>query len=219
MNWWLVSSVLLWLVVLALALLLLGVLRELGALRQGSPTRSITPFPRPQEDGPPLGSSLPALSLEPFNGHGALTLKAGGDDRPSLLVFLSPMCEGCQLVTDALNDLVDHQSRPLAVVAIMRNGPVAAARAFLNIFPVHMPLVLDSDDQLVETFNVHYAPFGLLYDSSGRLIRRGSVGNADDLGALLGDTSVPEAALKNVYPRPHSSSQPTEQRQVVSLPS
>src|SRR5262249_32864092 len=125
---------------------------------------------------------------------------AEGDPRGMLLLFLSPLCETCQHVVDPLNALADDAARDLRLVAVIR-ADRPAYEAFLSVFPLRMPSLRDHDRALHMGLNVHRAPFGLLYDEEGILVRKGLIESADDLSALLGDASAPEMALAHVYPR------------------
>jgi len=216
-TWWLVSYVVLWVVVIVQAILIVEVLREIGMVRQASRARARLSFPSPQEDGPPLGSRAPEFTAETINGYGSAASVLAAPGQRMLLVFLSPTCEGCQLVAEALNVLAAQEANRLAILVIMRSGPEAAVRAFLNLFRLHVPVILDSGDAITTDLHVHHAPFGLLYDSGGQLARRGLVKTEDDLAALLGECSVPEEALANVYPRPGADSRGEQARATLPL--
>lgn len=201
-TWWLVSSVLLWIMVIVLSVTVLAILRELGVRRaeQGASSDHPLPAVRPAgEDGPGIGSPLPDLWLSPINGVEPFGLRDGVGE--SLLLFLSPMCDGCQSTAEALETVLGRRAEPTRTTIFMR-GPEAGTRAFARVFSLQVPVIADSDNSVTDTFDIHHAPFGLFYDAEGYLRRRGVVVEADDLAALLGDASVPEASLSTVFPRP-----------------
>lgn len=198
---WMTSYIALWIIVAALGLITLGLAREVALLHQLAKRTSRPSFPPPHEDGPRLSSELPDLPLDTCNGFGQIRLRERDTGRLTVLVFLSPTCEGCQLIAEPLNAVIEREAGRLRVVAIMR-GQEVTTRAFVNLFPLHAPVVFDVDEAVTTKFGVHYAPFALLYGDEGFLVRKGSIGDSNDLAALLGDTSVPEEALANVYPRP-----------------
>jgi methylamine dehydrogenase accessory protein MauD len=194
------SYVLLWLVVVALAVLLIGALRQIGSLRLE--TGHFTdveddPIPTVQEDGPPIGSRLPALTQGAVGGNGSMP--APPMNASTLLVFMSPMCESCQHVVDPINELLGDRSDSLRATVLLRADDQGCS-AFLSVFPLQAQVICDSNHDLTGALGVHRNPFGLLYDEGGILVRKGVIKNRDELRALLGDpTATPEAA-EAVYP-------------------
>lgn len=208
---WLVSYLVLWGLVLVMGLCLIGVLRQLGLVyRQLEPS---LPPPQPQgessipgleNDGPTIGSHLGDLQVDTINGFGTLTAATQRDRGPILLIFMSPMCETCQHIVEPLNALAADATRAVGPVVIMR-ADEQGCRAFLSVFPLHMPVVCDRDRTITMGFDVHHNPFGLLYDEGGILIRKGFVQRHEHLLALLGDKSAPVTAQAYVFPRLVSS--------------
>ncbi len=195
-GFWLVSYVLLWILVLGLFLIVIGLLQQVGMLQRqlaqiGTDAKGsfANPIPEPENDGPALGSSLPELQMETFNGLGTLLLPDPHNSKDTLFVFLSPTCELCQEVVEPLNSLVDGGLFRGNVVVLMKSDE-QACRAFLSIFPLHVPVVCDSRHQIIIGFDVHNIPSGLLYDVHGMLKQKGLVGNRDDLLMLIRDVPV-----------------------------
>ncbi|HEX6506118.1 MAG TPA: redoxin domain-containing protein [Chloroflexota bacterium] len=205
-GWWLVSYAALWAVVGIVVLLQIGMLREIGLLQTGNQRqdRKTRQVPFPEQGGPAVGSELPNLVLETGNGHGSIRLKDPADGRATLLIFMTPLCEGCQHAVDLLNALAGERSGDLRLIVIIR-GPEQTCRSFLSVFPLRAPTVFDTDDDLIREFDVRLSPFGLLYHGRGTLVRKGWTENRSELAALLGDTSVPRDALLRVFPSPAQS--------------
>jgi hypothetical protein len=199
-GFWLLSYLALWGLVALLALLLVGVLRQLGALHLRLAALSQSPagqsdqsevLPPLEQDGPPLGAPLPDWART-VTEEARDTEEDWSGRRSILLMFLSPMCETCQHVVDPLNEVaVDptYDTRPIAVIRADR----PAYEAFLNVFPLHLPTLRDSDQTLTMELGVHRAPFGLLYDQEGALVRKGLIEGRDDLLALLAEAPGAEA--------------------------
>lgn len=208
---WLASYLVLWVVVVVVCFLLIGILRHLGFIQrqldvqvQPSEPQDDGTIPALELDGPPVGSPLMNLEVETINKTGHLKLMALHEDRPLLVMFMSPLCETCQHIVEPLNALVTDVSYGVRPTVIMR-GDEQMCRAFLSVFPLHMPVVCDKERTITKGFGIHHTPFGLLYDVHGTLIRKGLVGDEDDLLALLGDTSVPETAQSHVFPHAEAS--------------
>ena len=206
---WLVSYLVLWGLVLVVCLFLIGILRQLGLLhRQLAPSplqsQGGSSTPALAYDGPAIGSPIVDLEAEAINGFGTLALTPLRDQDTTLLVFMSPMCEGCQHIVEPLNALVAYAARAVRAVVIMR-ADEHGCKAFLSVFPLHMPVVCDWDRSITMGLDVHRTPFGLLYDEHGTLIRKGLLAGHEDLLALLGDGPVPLTVQAHVFPPAVSS--------------
>ncbi len=201
---WLVGYLVLWGLVLIVCLFLIGILRQLGLLQRQlapSPLQSQggSSIPALEHDGLAIGSPLVDLEADTINGFGTLNLALLPDHDTTLLVFMSPMCEGCQHMVESLNALVADATRAVRAVVIMR-ADEQGCKAFLSAFPLHMPVVCDRDRSITMGLDVHRTPFGLLYDEHGTLIRKGLLAGHEDLLALLGAGSVPLTAQAHVFP-------------------
>lgn len=211
-GFWLASYVVLWVLVVALCLLMVGLLQQVGLLqrRLGQPASetqvsSETTIIPLEKDGPNIGSGLPELIVEAVNGFGTVALPTSYNERGTLLLFLAPTCKSCQHVVDPLNTLLDEGAYDGNTIAILR-ADEQGCQAFLNVFPLHLPVVCDSEHAISMSFDVHRTPFGLLYDRHGNLVRKGIVEGQEDILALLGDTSVSLTAQANIFPPLISSS-------------
>lgn len=200
-----VSYLLLWALVVLLGLLLLGTLRHLGELhlKMGTagtaavkyPTSGDGAVPPLELDGPALGARLPDWAYEvSASGDGenaASVIGSSGQNGAAytLLMFLSPLCETCQHVVEPLNELAADTTRAIHPAAVIR-ADRPAYEAFLNVFPLHLPTLRDDDRTLTMELGVHRSPFGLLYDTTGTLVRKGLVESREDLLALVDETPV-----------------------------
>jgi methylamine dehydrogenase accessory protein MauD len=204
---WLASYLVLWGLVLALCLFLIGILRQLGLVYHQlelRPLQTQEGIPTLENDGPAIGSPIVNLEADTINGFGSLILAPVPDRGTTLLVFMSPMCEACQHIVEPLNTLAVDMMRIIRMAVIMR-ADEQACRAFLSVFPLHMPVLCDYDRAFTMGLDIHRTPFGLLYDEHGILIRKGLVERHEDLLALLGDESAPVTAQAHVFPRLVSS--------------
>ena len=201
---WLVSYLVLWVLVVVLSILVVGCLQQIGLLQrqlEPQPAKTGTPILSVEHDGPPIGARLPDLVFETINGFGTFTLSSSENQRGCLVVFISSLCESCQHLVDLLNALVESQNHTERVIVLVRSDD-QGCRAFLNVFPLHMPVFCDSTRTITMGFDVHTNPFGLLYDASGALIRKGIVMGAEDLRALFGDAVVAQRAREHIFPLP-----------------
>lgn len=200
---WLVSYLVLWGLVVIMCFLLLSTLRQLGLVYRQleahpSQSQEENSVPALENDGPAIGTPIVDLEANTMNGFGTLTTLR--DQSPTLLVLISPMCETCQHVVEPLNALVADDGRAIHPVVIMR-ADEQGCRAFLSVFPLHMPVICDRDQTITMGLRVHRTPFGLLYDEHGTLVRKGLIEGHDDLLALLGDEAAPITSQARVFPR------------------
>lgn len=209
---WFVSYVVLWVLVVMLGFVIVGLLgqtsllkRQFGQQQPASHPIAETSAPPLEHDGPSIGSRLPDVVAETVNDFGVVSLPIERRQVATLLMFMSAMCESCQHITDALNLLARDNGRAVWPIAILR-ADEPACRAFISIFPLHLPTICDSQRTLTVQFDVHRTPFGLLYDEHGTLIRKGIVMGNDDLKALLGDVSALDTAQDHVFPHPQLAS-------------
>src|SRR5215831_20716175 len=120
---WLLSTIILWAVVLFLSFLLLGTLRALGLLRWRLEQLEATTPSRLGRNGLKPGKKAPDFTLPSVAGtEVALSSFAG---RRVLLVFVQPGCGPCQLITPELKRL--HDKREVQVV-VVSNGDREANR-------------------------------------------------------------------------------------------
>jgi methylamine dehydrogenase accessory protein MauD len=226
---WVVSYILLWALVVGLCVFLVGVLRQIGLLhlqlqqlQGGGPASQqvaqVEDIPPLAEDGPAIGAALPdwALALaveardaEALDANVGASHDAGNGSKPAavaahagratLLMFMSPLCEVCQHVVAPLNALAADTARSVRPLAVIR-ADEQAYRAFLSVFPLRLTTVCDADRELTMGLGVHRTPFGLLYDDSGALRRKGLIESGDDLLALLGDGAASADARARMYP-------------------
>ncbi len=198
---WLATYLALWTVVILTVLLQVGVLRQLGMIQRQHQPAQKPQLPSYQDDGPRLGSQIPELTIQAANVGSAVSLTDMATARGALIIFMSPLCEGCHEIVNPLNALAKDRLRSVPSLVILR-GNETSCRSFLRVFPLDAPVALDLDDSLTAGFGMHHSPYGLLYDENQLLVRKGSVTDADSLAALLGDGTVPAKALAAVFPPP-----------------
>lgn len=184
------SYVLLWVIVIGLVALNVGMLRQIGLLRAqvtAMPSHDATDGPElhltAQSMGPDLGTPLQPADMVSANGYGDVHLP--GDGRATLLLFLTPLCDGCQVAVDALNAVADDPTVELRLLAVV-SGDERAVFSFIKLFPLHMPTIADTDHAVAKQYEVAGGPFALLYDEQHHLVRKALLGGrAYVLPALL----------------------------------
>lgn len=172
-----VSNTLLWLVILALALAVVALARQIGVLYE-----RVAPMGALMIDtGPAVGEASPSFEL-PALGGGTLTV--GGAAAHSLLIFfLSPTCPVCKKLLPILKSVATAESKWLRI-AFASDGEQTEhesfrARVDLNGFPY----VLSAE--LGMTFKVGKLPYAVLIDEGGRVRAKGLVNTREQLESLF----------------------------------
>lgn len=159
MDFWVASTVLLWVVVLLNLLLTVGLIRRVNAT-------AAAPGP-PLPPGLPAGTELPHVTVRPLDGDDvALTSVAAG---PSVLLFLSPSCEGCRDQLPAVREVVGAAPgvRAVALVATADPGEAAAYRDELPGATVVMAAGGGAD--ALGVLQVHSFPMYYTVDAGSRI--------------------------------------------------
>lgn len=185
-GWWMWSYIGLWAVALSLVALMLGALRELAILRALVESQRSDAVPRPLgEHGPAVGAAMPNLTLAIADGHDAVRLGRGVGGPKTMLIFLTPLCKGCQLAVDAVNAVAAERTADSLRMCVVLTAGRDVCQEFLRLFPVDVPVTFDTKNALAEAFSTWFTPFALLYDEHGELVRKGPAYSYDELSSLL----------------------------------
>lgn len=177
---WLASYLVLWLVVLVLAFLLAGSLRQLGLLqlRLGDdPGALIT------DVGLERGVQAPdfvAADSETGEPVALSELPAA----PRLLVFASPGCLSCRELIPGLNEVRKTRHGEFDFLVICR-GDIESCRSFGRMNRLEAPMVIDTNGQIEKDYMVTLTPFAYLLDYEGRVVIRGVANDWRQLESLL----------------------------------
>ncbi len=175
----LVSSVLLWLVVLALLFVVLALARQIGVLHE----RLAPAGAAGSAHGVREGELVPAMTLTDISGR-SLTI-GGAQPRGMLVLFVSPTCPVCRVLAPAAADAARRDGLDLLFASEGRD--VDAHRRYAAAQGLEAPYVLAPE--LVRAHDVGMLPFALVLDASGVLRSKGRVDDAVELQRLLGAAS------------------------------
>ena len=185
---WLASYVVLWLVVLVLAFLLAGALRQLGLLqlRLGDdPGALIT------DTGLERGTLAPDFTaLESETGELVTLSELAPTAR--LIVFASPGCLSCRELIPGLNE-VRKTRREFDYLVICR-GDVESCQAFGRMNRLEAPMVVDTTGQIEKDYLVTLTPFAYLLDHERNVVIRGIANDWRQLESLLEQEGTLQAA-------------------------
>lgn len=173
-----VSNLLLWIAVIALSVVVLALLRQIGVLHERvAPAGALM-----VRGGPSVGDAAPVIEVATWSGE---TLRIGGaeaEGRATLLFFLSPTCPICKTLLPVVRGLA--KSEPSLRVVLASDGPRDEHRAFVAERRLaDAPYVLSS--ALGLAYRVAQLPYAVLIDASGVVRAAGLVNTREHLESLL----------------------------------
>jgi len=175
--------------VLLLAFLLAGALRQLGLfqLRLGDdPGALIT------DSGLDRGATAPdftALDSETEELVSLSDLSAV----PRMLVFASPGCLSCRELIPGLNEV--RKTRGDFDFLVVCRGDLESCQAFGRMNRLEAPMVVDTTGQIERDYLVTLTPFAYLIDHEGRVVIRGIANDWRQLESLLEQEGTLQAGL------------------------
>jgi methylamine dehydrogenase accessory protein MauD len=174
------SSVAVWIVLLALAFMLLGALRAMGVLSWRIEELEAKTPSRLGRDGLKPGRNAPDFTLPAVvGGEVALHDFVG---RKVLLVLVQGGCSPCHLVVPELNKL--QRNGDLAVLAVF-HGPVEVALKWSTDVRADFPVLAQDQLAVSKRYQVFATPFAFLIDEQGVIRSKGIVNNRQHVGYVL----------------------------------
>lgn len=167
----------LWLVVIALAVAVFALARQIGILYERvAPMGALM-----LDEGPKVGEQAPRFTLATLAG-GSVTL-GHPSQRGELLFFLSPTCPVCKKLLPVLRSIARAESEWLDVV-LASDGDEPRQRAFYKKAGLEdFPYVLSHD--LGMAYKVGKLPYAVLLDESGQVRAKGLINSREQLESLF----------------------------------
>ncbi len=174
-----VSNIVLWVLVVALATIVFALVRQLGVLHE-----RITPVGALlQARGLKVGEPAPAMTVRDLGGN---PLAVGGKSpsgRHMLLVFVSPTCPVCKALLPVLKSTRASDADRIDIV-LASDGPEEEHRSYVAAQSLReFPYVLSA--QLGMAFQVGSLPFAAIVDAEGVLRARGLINSREHLESLF----------------------------------
>lgn len=181
MEWaWVAALAVLWLLVLFVAFIVLGLLRQLSYANWRIEQLAATMPSRIRRDGLSPGRSAPEFTLPAADGGEVSLSDFAG--RRVLLVFTQPGCGPCEQIVPALNDL--ERRGPVRTVVIS-NGELAATRAWAAEHVALFPVLSQEHFRVSRQYEVFATPFAFAVDERGRIAAKGIVNTGEHIRFLL----------------------------------
>jgi methylamine dehydrogenase accessory protein MauD len=172
-----VSQVLSWLLIAALAFALLALARQVGVLHTRiAPAGALT-----TASGPAVGDIAPVLSLKTIDGAAVSVGKAAAAGRLQLLMFVSPMCPICKELIPVAKSFARREK--LDVVFVGDDALDDQREMIRDLGIAGLPFVNGPD--VGRAYVVDKLPHAVLLDHAGVVLSKGLVNSREHLESLV----------------------------------
>lgn len=175
----LISNLVLWLLVLALAAVVAALLRQVGVLHERvAPAGALV-----GREGPRVGEPAPRLDLIDWSGRPLAIGGADAERKSTLLVFVSPSCPVCKTMLGILDDVMRSEHGWLRLV-LASDGPREEHESFARAYGLgERRYVLSRELGLA--FQVGKLPYAVVIDADGVVGARGLVNTREHVESLF----------------------------------
>ena len=175
----LASNLILWVVVIALAITVLALARQIGVLYERvAPAGALM-----IGTGPGVGDTAPALSLASLDGEVVTVGAANTAGRSTLIFFLSPTCPVCDTLIPVLRSISQAESGWLDIIVASDGEPVEHVKFREQKDLGSFPYIVST--QLGVTYQVAKLPFAVLIDDQGIVRSKGLTNNREHLESMF----------------------------------
>lgn len=186
-----VSNLVLWALVVALALVVAALARQVGVLHERvAPVGALS-----LSGGPEVGAAVPEMWLPDLHGE---RVRVGGADeqgRRTLIFFLSPTCPVCKSLLPTV-ERVGAEESPAVRIVYASDGVKDEHERFVQSRGLG-----DREYVLSETLGIHFAvaklPYAVLLDPQGVLRAKGIVNTREHVESLFEAERLDVASLQD----------------------
>jgi methylamine dehydrogenase accessory protein MauD len=151
---WAITIVALWLAVIGLAVVMLGVLRQLAPALEHAGSQGIS-----AADGPDVGSEIPRFAARTADGQVIEETQLRG--QPTLLLFLSAGCGPCEALAQEMSETDLGALADEVIVVTAEEG-----LAELSL-PAGLRIVAELAGEVSDALKVSGTPFAIAVDPAG----------------------------------------------------
>lgn len=188
-----ISNLVLWVLVLALAAVVLALVRQLGVLHERIAPAGALMLNR----GLVVGEPAPVVAVADLDGAALEVGAARADGRSTLLLFVSPTCPVCKTLLPAVKSSRKDERAWMDVV-LASDGDAVAQREFVRAQGLEgIPYVVSA--ALGLAYQVSRLPFAALLDEGGILRARGLVNSREHLESLFEAKRLGVASLQEYF--------------------
>ena len=192
------SQILSWIVILALALTVLALVRQIGILHERiAPLGALT-----TRTAVGVGDTAPELDLIDLVGRKVHLGGRRADARSQLLLFVSPVCPMCKKLLQVVRSFARSERRGVDVV-LVGDGDRPSHEALVAEHRLEtLPLLLSPIVGI--TLGIGKLPHAVLIDAQGKVRSSGIVNSREHLESLLVAEETGFASMQDYLLRPAS---------------
>jgi methylamine dehydrogenase accessory protein MauD len=198
----LISNLLLWILVVALACVIYALVRQIGVLYERIAPAGALAMNRKLEHG----MSAPVVTVTSLQGQ---TINVGGvqaSGRSQLLFFLSPDCPVCKSLLPAVKAAANSESDWVDVI-LASDGNDLDHQRFVNEYDLRrFPYVIS--ELLGISYGIAKLPYAVLIDESGRIAALGIINSREHLDSLFEAKEHKVASIQDYVRRHHPDTKP-----------
>jgi methylamine dehydrogenase accessory protein MauD len=173
-GWWAASYVVLWLLVIALAVIVVALARQIGTLHLRLGPRGALEM---DDEGPALGDTPGSFELRAIDGR---TITIGGAGEDQLLMFVSPGCMVCEQVLPSIP--VVARSGALAPYVLTDVDEFETEKSFA---PKKLAAPVAPAAAVASAYSVPGTPYVVVLDRGGVVRAKGTVNNLEQMEGLV----------------------------------
>ena len=201
MEGFIVSNVLLWVLLVAVAFAVMGLVRQIGVLHgRQAPAGALM-----MDKGVAVKEAAPQVTASDRKGRPVNFGYAG--EKSQLLFFLSPTCPICKSLLPAIKSIAKEQADCLDVVFIS-DGDMDAQQKLITEHKLEDATYVVGPE-VGMTYQIGKLPYAALIDKSGTLRAKGLVNSREHLDSLFEVEHLKMATLQeylNSQPHAHDHS-------------
>src|SRR5690554_772053 len=183
------SNVLLWGAFLALAALMLGVIRQIGLLHERSAPLGAMMI----DHGPDIGERSPVFNVTTIDEQPLLVGRAITPGRQSLIMFVGPSCPVCAKLLPIIRSVAATEGTDVILVS---DGTQAEHREFLQNHPLNGERYVVSAE-IGMRYQVSKVPYGVLLDQDGVIQSKGLCNTREHIESLFETVRLGHSSLQS----------------------
>ena len=175
-----VSSGLLWVIVIILSFLVFALARQVGILHERvAPAGALLPT-----SGPKVGEMTEAMNLNDLDGKKITIGGVDSSDLATLIMFISPTCPVCKSLVPIAQSLASHESHQMRLIFASDGDNHNQHLAYVSDLNIEgLPYIISQPLGL--RYEVSKLPFAVLIGSDGTLKSKGLVNSREHLESLV----------------------------------
>ncbi len=191
MDFLLLSNIVLWIAVIALALVVFALTRQIGVLYERVAPAGALAMNQNLE----VGQLAPELTLQTLS---STMLEIGGTNdsgKSQLILFISPDCPVCKTLLPAIKSAANAESKWIDLV-LASDGHNQDHSGYVKQYGLeNFPYVIS--EILGKTYGVAKLPYGVLIDEKGSIASLGIINSREHLDSLFEAKELNVASLQD----------------------